>query len=378
MAGATNSNTIDDLLLDVISRQYGFGGMYTSTYNVFRGLNTLGGLPSVPRNMDNQGMVFFTKPCLNLSQDNVNMVRKLSFLTDYSEDGMPNIIRCMLMPPDHLVGGGFSSKGATRSKIIDDLNPFMPITNLLDTMSSPPDLNADNYITSEGYLREQTGHIDNGPGILHSYDLTHSYVNMEGDPISTLFDVWVSYPQYVKIGLMRAFPINMVENRYENQTRIIKLTLDKTRRFIQKIFVTIGYPYTVPLGGVHGFKRSEHLNQENNQIQIAFKCFGAYYNDPILLKEFNALVASWNPDMSYDKDTWEVTGNSVKVDGIAPNKIPWRLLLNNRLYPHISRNNELEWYANQDDYNAVKAFVTNEMSSKLQTNSKIILPNLIK
>ena len=374
---SVSNSGIDSLLVDFASRQLGLGGKGNNTYSVFSGINALGGIPALPQNVDNQGMVFFTKPCLNLSQDNVSGVRKLAYLLDNGAYSMANVIRCMLNPPIALINrlgnAGLQNNDTTRSQIIDDQCAFLPISNLLLTLSAPPDLAADTYTTDEGVLHEQVGNIDGGAGILHAYDLTATFANMEGDPITTIFSSWIEYAQRVQRGEMMPWPINILARRIDYNTRIYRLILDRSRTYVQNIYACgAAFPYTVPLGAKHGYTHGQHLSPESDQIQINFKCFGAMYDDPILISEFNKVVGIFNSDMDTTHQK-TMSSNMVKVKGVSQSGVNLLALLNYKLYPRINPDTmELEWYATSKNYNLVL-----ELLKEVEyPNTTIVSPDL--
>ena len=279
----TDINKIDEDLLDVSSRSPGFGGAGTATFSLLHGLNALGGIPAIPANADNQGFTFFTKPCLNLSYNNVIGTRKLAFLTDQNRESMGMAIKCMLSPL------GFDEIGDKgRSVIIDDKCAFLPVSNLLMSLSAPPDIVADVFTSNEGYNKEQVSWVDSKPNYYGAYDLTATFANMEGDPITTIFSTWLEYSMRVLEGSMLPFPINIVENRVDYQTRIYRLVMDRSKTFVQRIYACgAAFPTSVPTGAVLGYTHGVHITPEADQIQINFRCMGAMYDDPILITEFN-------------------------------------------------------------------------------------------
>jgi len=334
---------IDSGLIDISSRSQPFGGSNISTYSVFRGLNALGGIPALLPNTDNQGYVFFTKPCLNLSYDNVIPFRKLVYLADTRPTSMGNAIRCMLSPS--LMEGNENN----RSLIVDDKCAFLPISNLLRKLSAPPDIVADVYTSSEGYNKEQISFIDSKTGIYNAYDLTAEFQNMEGDPITSIFDSWIIYAQRVLDGTMLPFPRNQIERRVDYQTRIYRLIMDRNKEYVQKISVSDAcFPTSVPRGGVMGYDNTVHITPENDVIQVNFRCIGAEYDDPILIQEFNNIVATFNPAMSESN-----YGGMVKIKGLTDIGLSKKALMNYRMYPRISATMELEWYADPNDYQLI-------------------------
>lgn len=353
----TDINTANAGLIDTSSRSPGLGGIGTGTYTVLHGLNALGGMPALPINADNQGLTFFTRPCLNLSYNNVIGTRKLAYLATSESDSMGLAIKCMLSPPGFETPSSSGSSG--RSTITDDLCAFLPISNLLLSLSAPPDLVADLYESSEGYNKEQVSWVDSKPNNYSAYDLTATFANMEGDPITSLFSAWLEYSMRVAEGSMLPFTINLVENRIDYQTRIYRLLLDRSRTYVQRIYACgAAFPTSNPLGAVMGYTHGVHLTPEADQIQITFRCLGAMYDDPILIVEFNKTVVTFNPAMADNQRASTMT----KVTGSTKNGIALKSLLNFKMYPRISPTMELEWWANTQDYNNIVNSV-NSMSS---------------
>ena len=364
----TDITTIDSGLIDIASRGLGLGGQDVSTFSVFNGLNVLGGIPALPHNTDNQGFVFFTKPCMNLSYNNVIGTRKLAFLADNRPHSMGNVIRCMLNPHPNVTGVK-NDLSSDRSKIIDDKLAYLPISNLLLRLTPPPDTVPDIYTSSEGYSKQQVSWIDGKPLNYSAYDLTAEFANMEGDPISTLFAVWIEYAQRMSDGSMFPFPINLIENRIDYQTRIYHFVLDKSKTYIQKWWASgASFPTSNPDGAPFGYTNGQHLNLENNEIQITFRCLGSQTNDPILLREFNATTVLFNPDMS---PTNGVPNPSVmtKVYGVSSSGFSQKALMNYKLYPWININtSELEWYCPNAIYNTI----INSVNSSTRINQNDI------
>jgi hypothetical protein len=242
-----------------------------------------------------------------------------------------------------------------RSAIIDDQCAFLPITNLLTKLSEPPDTVMDVYTSSEGYAREQVAWIDSKPFNYGAYDLTATFRNIEGDPITAIFAVWTEYAARVLEGSMLPFPVNIIRNRIDYQTRFYRFVMDRTNTYIQKVFACgIAFPYTIPQGAQMGYDINRHLHQENDELQITFKCLGAMYDDPILLDEFNKVVGMFNPSMRPDPISGKIRGDMVKLQGKTVNGYYEKMLLNYKTYPYVNKDTkELEWYCPKDVYKAV-------------------------
>ena len=374
-------NQLDTDLEDAASRSLGFGGVGGTTYSVLHGLNVLGGVPALPANADHQGFTFFTKPCLNLSYNNVIGTRKLAFLANQNRNSMGMAIKCMLSPygfdgaPSTTLAGQVTPAGDHgRSNIIDDQCAFLPISNFLLSLSAPPDIVADIYTSNEGYNKEQVSWIDSKPNYYGAYDLTATFINMEGDPITTIISTWMEYAMRVLEGSMLPFPINIVENRVDYQTRIYRLVMDRSKRFVQRIYACgAAFPTSVPTGAVMGYSEGKHLSPEADQIQVTFRCVGAMYDDPILITEFNMTVMSFNQSMTDANRSKSMK----KVEGVTETGLSMRTLLNYKMYPRISPTMELEWWAFTKDYTLVTDLINRLATAAQPTSDTAINTNTI-
>jgi hypothetical protein len=336
--------TIDIKKLDLSSRRLGLGNFQASSYNVLHGLNTTTIPPLVPTNTDSQGMVFFTRPDMNLSYDNVILHRNLRFLADPREDSMGNYLRCLLNPDWHDI-----QNDKHRSSVINDKLAFIPImSNLLLSMSEPPDFVADLYTSPSGFNKEEISFIESRPNIYNTYDLNLTFRNMEGDPITAFIAIWVEYATRVYEGTMLPFPEKILNDERDYMTRCYRITLDRSGRYLQDIYACGGmFPYTIPYGAKMGYNKKDGYNSAANEIQIAFRCEGAMYNDPILLSEFNKTVVMFNPEMAVKK-----RGSLIKLDGVL-NNIELKKAFSSFCYPWLNETTmELEWWTEKSLYNA--------------------------
>ncbi len=319
------------------------GELTKAATNAFYGFNHRNIGVQVKPNSDNHGLTFFTRPRLNLSYDNIAGVRNFAPLLTGDPLTLPHAIRCILDPVSH--------KGVEKSHIrpiqcpmVDPQNPFIPLlSNLLISMSGWPDSVMDTHTSPNGLANESWSMIDSLPMDYSTNDITANFRNMSGDPISLLMHIWTQYASRVSEGSMLPWPECIAENEKDYDTRIYRLVLDQRRKYITKIAACgYGAPYVNPLGAAFNFDSSQPLIQDNQEISVPFKCSGWIYNDPILVIEFNSLVAEFNPSMSNRfRDTQMVKLRDEEKD-----------YFNFRSYPRISEdgNMELEWWVNKHLY----------------------------
>lgn len=322
--------------VDTTARFNGLGQLSTATHNVFYGLNHRGVGNPIPLNADNQGLTFFTRPNLNLSYDNLSQERVLTPLLTAVPESYQTAIRDYLDPRG-------SIKRKRRSPLVDAMNPFIPLlSNNLLSLSGWRDPVLETYSSKEGTAKESWSMADDVAKDYGTSDLSASFRNLIGDPITLLFTAWRMYMARVYDGTLIPHPESIVENEIDYQTAIYRLILDPSRRFVQKIARTIAFPTGVSLGAAFNYSSDSVYNQDNNsQINIQFRTIGAEYNDPILVSEFNALMCQFNPNMADQNRTRLMQ----KVDHMALS------FFNYYGYPYIEPNTfELQWWVSKDDW----------------------------
>lgn len=328
--------------LDDVYRASPIGSIQDSIASNFYGINHRLQPSPIPINKDMHGLTFFTRPQLNLTNQNLRAYRKfIPFLTN-QEMSIQRIIRCYLDPRLNAVVPSLSCP------FVDHLNPFIPIlTNHLITCNGWPDISLDSYESKPGAYKEVFSMVDSTAEIYSAYDISATFRNMVGDPITTIFALWAIYQSLVFQGIMVPYPDFLIKNEYDYNTRIYRLVLDSTRRYVEKIGCTgAAYPTAVPMGAAFNFDSDvgKPLNLSNAEIQINFRCMGACYQDDIISYEFNKVGQIFNSNMQDDRRSTNMQ------------KIPIEMLatFNHRGYPRINpKNGELEWYVGRQEYNDV-------------------------
>lgn len=318
-----------------LSKAAGFARTYGPISDLYGGLDHRNAGSSFQKNTDHQGLVLFTRPDMNLSYNNVMADRKLRPLLSDQPKSLHRSLRLMLDPS--LFGKNVVSD------IFDQRQAFIPIlTNTLINLSGFPDETSNAYTAPEGMRRETFGFIDDVSEINGSYDLTASFANIQGDPITKLFSIWNIYTGNVYTGKMVPYPDNVIQNRVDYETRIWRLRLDKSKRYVTKIgCANAGFPLASPLGSHFNYSNDTPYDSENDQISIPFRCFAAEYEDPILYEEFNLTVGYFNPAMR---------GSRASIEQLMF-KIPHRLAneFNFQGYPRINTETlELEWWIDKE------------------------------
>ena len=368
--------------VNAIMRVNGMGGLSDSLTSLLAGIDHtgMGGLASP--NRDDKGLVFFTKPKLNLSYDNVQGIRSLTALRDAHGQSMPAAIVAML-DPDGAKGtitaidteskpGEATAVRRGNTSIVDPQGAFIDLLgNACLSLSGFPDYTIDLYTSQAGNGNETFTHVDSFPKDYGNYSLTANFQNVEGDPVGLLANVWLEYAARVSEGSMLPYPDMIIENEIDYQTRIYRLILDPSRTIVQRICAAnVCIPTASPTGAAFNYDKTAERSGELNQVSIPFSCTGFEFNDPILIEEFNRTVQYFNPSMMDDESA---PGVPIYIkqgaDGIdrkpvvarkgAYTKIPQSMkqFCNGRGYPRISSEYELEWWLPTVEYKLIVAEV---------------------
>lgn len=314
------------------------GSLNSPISNSFYGINHRQVPGAIPINRDYFGYTFFTRPNMNLTTKNIRNDRIFTPLLSSVEGSIQRIIRCTLDPD--LVRDGTSG---IKCPLVDPQQAFIPIlSNTLISMSGWPDMVAELHESEAGIYREAVSFVDSVVKDYSTYDITATFRNIPGDPVTALLFNWLHYMSNVYMGTMVPYPDNLRNYRIDSQTRIYRLTMDHTKRFVQKIAASgASFPYTCPIGNAFNYESDRPINQANDQLTITFKSIGAQYQDPILIDEFNRTVIKFNDTMADgSRERYYV-------------KVPEQALgiFNNRGYARINpTTSELEWWVDREEY----------------------------
>lgn len=317
------------------------GNPGTAITETLYGLNHRSLANSIPINRDYYGLTFFTKPDLRLHADNLFRLRKFAPMLTNREHSLPRAIRAMLDFRHNT-----HNEESYLCGLIDPKQIFIPLlTNQLISMSGWPDVELPTYTSEPGVYGEQFSFADGIADIYRTWDMTANFRNIPGDPITMMFYYWVMYAQAVFEGLLSPYANNIAENTIDYQTRIYRVVLDSSKRFVQKIACTgASFPTTVPIGTSFNFDTDTPINR-NDQITVNFRCIGAEYVDDMIIHDFNRAVCIGNGDMD---DLSRQRAGMVKIP------YEYIFLFNYLGYPRINPNTfELEWWVYNDKFLAM-------------------------
>lgn len=361
----TNFNTdeIDNTSIESLDDFYTLtqqvGSVDKAVSNNLYGISSNGVKGVLPENRDSYGLVFFTRPQLNLTKKNIMNIRKMYSLLNNDTNSIHRYVRCMLDPRLETVKTG--SKDLTlvqeASTLVNNELAYIPVlTNNIKSMSGWPDVSLPTFTSKEGIRKEQWAIGDGTIEIYDSFDLDCTFKNMKDEPITMLIDTWVQYIAQVFEGNMSPYIDMIAENEIDYNTRIYRLVLDENKRYVKKIAATgASFPVIIPTAKMFDFSDENKYNTQTKELNLRFKCVGALYNDDILIKEFNATTGIFNPEVRN-----MINGKEHNLD-----KIPESLLtvLNHRGIPYINEETlELEWWIDKNSlsYKRVIASLENK------------------
>ena len=300
----------------------------------------------LPTAMEKPGIMFMTRPMLDLSVSNLMRDRKMAnLITDFDRPSIAAFIRGTLDP----ITMYKSHKKLTDNLLVDPQMPFIPImTNALKTLSGWEDLVAPTKVVGGGVMKEEYVYID---GIIDHYrkitlDLT--FENVHTDPIMGLIDTWTRYATLKYAGVMKKHMPLVLQDRVSYHTRIYRFALSNDMRYVTSYGCT-GYtfPVVVPSGKKLDYKSDEMYNDTNRDLTIRFEGVGFYYNDPVVFRMFNMAVSSTHSGMRAVNN-----GDTGHEMVIVPRSLISRM--SGMCYPRVNPlTKELEWWTDKEKLDKV-------------------------
>ena len=324
------------------------GDMRRIIGQTLRGLN-IGNrqLPPITHPKDQVGLVFFTRPQLNLSTINIKAIRQFKQLLTLKSTSIPRYVRTTLDPRLQWgIASDYYNKEQLDCPLTDMFNPFIPVlSNLIKTMSGWPDMVVPSYTSSSGMRKEQFSMVDGAIEIFDSFDISCTFKNIINEPLTLLFQTWLQYSSFVFEGMLNPYLDYITEFEIDYNTRIYRFVTDESGKFIKKAACTgASYPKDVPLGKFFDYNREDTYSTQTEEINISFTSMGALYNDIKIFFAFNKTWEIFNPFIK----KWfqgDKTGSNLE-------EVPYDLLplLNYRAYPVIDiADSKFIWLISKDD-----------------------------
>ena len=281
-----------DTLDEFMALSQPVNSMKKALSNNLYGFNHQGLMEVLPDNKDNEGLVFFTRPNLNMTASNIRNVRHFYNLLTTESTSIHRYIRCLLDPLQETLNG-------VKSDLLDNSSAFIPVlSNNFLTMSGWPDMTMENYDTPAGVRKEQMSIADSTTDLYQSYDLDCTFRNTQEEPIILMMQTWLMYMGLVFEDVLAPYNYLLVANEMDYNTRIYRIILDESQTYVKKIAATgASFPVNVPMGKFFDKSGEKPYTMTTKEINIRFKCNGAIYNDPLLIHIFNMHSIIFNPEL---------------------------------------------------------------------------------
>lgn len=301
----------------------------------------------VPRNKEQPGFVFFTRPQLNMQGDNIRNVRQFYNLMNNNPLSKERFIRCSLDPR---LGAGYTYLNTQAPSILcptmDNENAFISIlTNNCMTLTGWPEEVMTFQRSKEDVYRGTHSQAQGVHMINSSYTLSATFRNTLNNPIINMMHYWIVYMSCVTtLGTLRPYPDMEAMDYKDYNTRIYHITLDAQGETVTGIYATGGAaPSSNSVSQYADYNRAAPIVDTNKDFTISFECDGMLINDPILFYTFNKVVGAFCPGM---RD--EHRGSSM----VRVRKLD-RLVFRGTLYPRIDpQTSKFETWAYKDIYDA--------------------------
>lgn len=252
------------------------------------GINITGASTINSYEPDYNELVFFVRPKFNMKASNLQNDRRLSNMLTEDSNSIGSYIRCLL---DYRL----MSNEKINPLMLDNELPFISLfTNELITLTGWPDNILPTYVTSAGRMGEQYIQPDGQAEYHGKFELQAKFKRVPGNVASRLLDTWVMMMSLQVQSKVRPYFRDSLDGVRNFDTRIYHLVLDSTKRLVVSIAATgISIPTVTSKGGMHDYNRNKKA--VSKEFDIKFESIGAYYDDPILIDEFNMTTARLNP-----------------------------------------------------------------------------------
>lgn len=327
----------DDQTLNLITRGAGFSEFGSALTSSLYGIDIQGTGTPAQQVQEQHGLVFFTRPLLNLSYYNLQADRVLMPMRTKRPNSVAAYVRAMLDPI-----------GRHTCPLVDNDNPFIPIlSNTIETLTGFQDPILDTYTSASNKERGQWSIGDSSNKVYGTYELSSSFRNIRGSFLFYLFHVWQTYISRAYAGKVDPYPEFIVKNVIDYQTRIYRLILDPTRTFVEDVVCGIAsFPLVSPVGVRANLNRAEPMNNEIDMISQSWRTMGARYFDELNRVEFNRLPSLLNPAFS----------NDIEIRKRNYRRL-WPVELKTfsyMAYPQINaKTSRLEWWVSKANHRAI-------------------------
>lgn len=287
-----------DEWLDYVFQENGGTSYERPLLNMLRGVRVLGpGNQMAPIPDDTIGLVFVSRPLLNLSDENVRLHPQMISLYNPPKNSIQAYTKGLLDKN----WGDLNMHGS------GILNPNLawisPIANLVKVSSGFPDVSL-NMAKSDPGIRKQVYQYVNGIlKVNYDYDLRMTMHNPKPNILPYLFDMWLHYIDGVTLGDegMGPYPEALIQNYRDFDCRVYHIILNKNFRNIEGIYCCMdAVPNTFPSGSFSTIDttRNSLVGQGQEELDIGFSATVFRYNNVRVSQMFNQTTVFFNRNMA--------------------------------------------------------------------------------
>lgn len=261
-----------------------------------RGLVVGGEKPALERNDNTQGLVFFTRPQLNLSTSNIRKVDELNPLLSNDPYSLARWVRCTLDPRLMIP----KNSGETlECPLVNNEQAFIPMaSNTLLNMNGFPDRAVEMYTSDPGPMKEVYMQVDGRSMPAGPISINLDFANSKGEPMALLLETWAKYPEYLFQGYINRYFDFVVRDDIDYNVRIYRIILDVHGKTVTNIAATLpGIWQVAGLGSRYDYDRLSRQSAVSEELSYPVSVPSVEMDAPILIDDFNRTVYAFKPEM---------------------------------------------------------------------------------
>lgn len=319
---------------DILNRSSGSGGYLNTIQEVFLNHDRYGN-KSIPSNIENTGLVFITRPKLNLSSPNIRMDPVLGMLDTTDPSSIQFAIRCILdtkFMRDNI-------ELAIQCPFINYENPFnVPLCNSIKSVTGWPDFVMGMSTTTGGFQGENLAFATGHDEFNKTYDISLQVRELPFSILLNMFYFWFRWMSLMRKNDLIRYPEDIDLERLPYTISIYRFMLDPSNRHITSWSRAAGNILQgVPYGAKFNMNENETYSEAAKEFSISFTSNYIEYNNVNDLIDFNRLVKRYCPDiLNYENLGYGAEDNysGIPYIGLRSNDIGdgYELLFKTRKY----------------------------------------------
>lgn len=282
--------------IDYAFRENGGPGYTSALINLMRGARILGpGNQMIHMPDDTIGLLFMSRPCLNLSDANIAEHPQLLSLIAPPKNSLNAYVKGLLDPAWGRANGG-------QVEFLDPFYPWIaPVSNLIKVASGFPDVSLAVSRSTPGIRKEVYQYVSGILKVFYDYDMSFTFHPVKHNLLPYIFDVWNHYMDGVSSGdeNMEPYAEALTQNYRDFDSTVFTVILQKNMRSIAGIYNNgYGWGNTFPSGAFSAIDRTTDSlrGQGQDELSINFPSVGFHYNNLEVVDRFNRITIQFNPN----------------------------------------------------------------------------------